>query len=228
MTSFSKNGSLESFQKIINEIYGLADDRLFSLPDLVANQERFTMRSLKGIRKGDQKKLKLNLLIAFSWTMAVANRLHINIEAVVLQRFPLVCSYCGKKPCVCKKMKVASRKNPKTKGKAIPKSVFELQSMFGEIYPVSSRTLSDAGIHLAEEMGELTERVYTFLGEHKNKFFNDLKNEIADYISCLFGLASSAGIDVAKELSKMYKNNCHVCHTSPCKCNFSSISRFES
>lgn len=228
MARFTENGSLLSFQKIINEIYGLPDDRLFSLPDLVSNQERFTMRALKGIRKNDKNKLKLNLLVAFSWTMAIANRLHINIENIVWQRFPYACSYCGQKPCVCKKDKVIKRVKSKKSIKTKPATLFAFQQMLAEIYPAKARTLSEAGVHLAEETGELTEAIYDFLGQHKNNQFDSVKDEMADYVSCFLGVVNSSGINVAKELSKMYKNNCHACHKCPCACNFSFVSKFKS
>lgn len=228
MAKFSPKESLLKFQRFINEIFGLPDDRLFSISDLLSNQERFTMRALKGIRKGDKKKLKKNLLIAFSWLMAIANRFHIDVENAVWLRFPLVCSYCGKSPCICKKTHPLKRIKIIRKKSLKPKSLADFQKMFSLIYPPSSRILSDAGVHLAEEMGELNEVVHHFLGEHKNRQFEEIKNEIADYISCIFGVANSAKIDMAKEFVKMYYRNCHVCHKVPCICNFSFVAKFSS
>jgi len=228
MARFSSKESLSQFQNFIGEIYNLPDDRLFSLSDLVSNQERFTMRALKGIRKVDKKKIIKNLLIAFSWLMAITNRLHIDAEKEVWRRFPFICSYCGECPCSCKKIKPKKRKKIISKKSQKPKNLIEIQKMFYFIYPPNSRTLADAGVHLAEEMGELSESIHFFLGEHKNKRFESVKNEIADYISCLFGVANSAKIDIVKELAKIYYNNCHVCHQSPCVCNFSFVADFKS
>lgn len=100
---FKATQNISDFQKFIQDVYGLPDDRLFSLSDLVSNQERFTMRALKGIRKEDKEKLKNNLLIAFSFVFAIANRLKIDVENNLWKRFPYVCSYCRKVPCQCKK-----------------------------------------------------------------------------------------------------------------------------
>ena len=96
MPQIKSSSTLQDFQELIKEIYGVPDDRLFSLSDLISNLERFTMRSLKGIRKQDKKKLELNLLISLSWLMAIANRLHVNTNEIVLNRFPYICSYCKK------------------------------------------------------------------------------------------------------------------------------------
>ena len=57
MPQIKSSSTLQDFQELIKEIYGVPDDRLFSLSDLISNLERFTMRSLKGIRKQDKKKL---------------------------------------------------------------------------------------------------------------------------------------------------------------------------
>jgi NTP pyrophosphatase (non-canonical NTP hydrolase) len=228
MTKFSKNYSVEKLQKMIGEIYGLPDDRLFSIWDLISNQERFTMRALKGIRKGDRKKLKDNLLISFSWLMAVANRLHINIEEATWKRFPLKCSYCGQSPCECKKIKSGGKAKFFRDISGRPGSLAGFQKMFRSIYPPDSRSLFEAGVHLAEEMGELSEAVHCYLGEHQKQQFEQIELEAADYVSCVFGVANSAKIDVSKELEKFYWKNCHDCHKSPCECNFTTVAKFKS
>lgn len=225
---FTEHQSLTHFQGFINKIFDLPDDRLFSISDLVSNQERFTMRALKGIRKNDKRKLKYNLLIAFSWLMAVANRLHVNVEKTVWRRFPMHCSYCGRRPCACKKIRPLRRVKNIGRDLPKPKNLAGFQKMFNLIYPPSNRTLADAGIHLAEETGEVSEAVHIFLGEHKKNDFEDVTNEIADYASCILGVANSAKIDLAKELGRIYYRNCHVCHKVPCVCGFSFVAKFES
>ena len=87
-----------------------------------------------------------------------------DVESAVWHRFPFVCSYCGKRPCSCKKNKSAKRK----------------------------------------------------------------QNEIADYVSCVFGVANSAKIDLAAELAKLFRNNCHVCRKAPCRCSFAFVAKFKS
>ena len=109
MSRFYKKQTLSEFQNLISEIYSLPDDRLYSIWDLLTQQQRFTMRSLKGIRKGDIEKVKYNLLISFSWLMAIANRLHIDLDEDIWKRFPGMCSYCGAMPCMCKKEKPSKR-----------------------------------------------------------------------------------------------------------------------
>jgi len=228
MASFPKNGSLADFQDFINDIYGLPDDRMFSISDLLSNVERFTMRAIKGIRKNDKRKRDENLIIAFSWFMAVGNRLHINLEESIWNRFPNVCSYCATSPCECKATKRKTRKRIIVKRKDKPKTLEGFQRMFARIYPPKKRTLEVAGIHLAEEIGEVSEAVHVFLGEHKPEQFHAITHELADYASCLFGVANSATLDMAKALAKNYRKNCHACHKSPCACGFSYIAKFDS
>ncbi len=228
MASFPKTGSIKRFQRFIYEVYGLPDDRMFSTHDLLSNMERFTMRAIKGIRKSDARKLKQNLLIAFSWYMAVANRIHVSVEEAIWNRFPGMCSYCGKAPCECKATKRERRKRNMPPPSARPKTLKDFQLMFERIYPSSERTIEDAGIHWAEETGEVSEAMSVFLGEHKAEQFETIVHELADYASCLFGVANSARIDVARSLAEHYKNNCHACHRIPCECGFSYIAKFDS
>lgn len=160
--------------------------------------------------------------------MGIANRLHLDVDDAVWRRFPMACSYCGKRPCACKAIKPKQRARLSRKDSLKPSTLRAFQEMFAAIYPPSSRTLAGAGVHLAEEVGEVNEAVHIFLGEHKNTQFTDLTNEIADCVSCIFGVANSADIDVARGLADMYRNNCHSCHKAPCVCSFSFIAKFVS
>ncbi len=228
MASFKKTGTIRDFQGLVATVYGLSNDRLYSsIEDLLMQEQRFLMRALKGIRKGDIQKVKHNLLISLSWLMSMCNRFHIDAEDEVWNRFPMRCSYCGKLPCACKAMKASSRARFKRDNTLRPHSLSSFQKMFAAIYPPDARTLIDAGIHLAEEVGEVSEAIHSFVGQHLNSQFDQIKCEIADLLSCIFGVANSAHIDIAKELEKMYANNCHVCHKAPCICNFSEVSKIK-
>jgi len=213
----------------MKKTYSIPDDRFYSLNDLLINQQRFAMRALKGIRKKDRAKLKKNLIVAFSWMMTISGRLHIDIEKITLKRFPFACSYCGEAPCKCQKnykekKKIKSESSRENK----PLNLVDMQEMFEAIYPSRRRTLEEAGIHLAEEIGELGEAILYYFGEHKKRQFEQIEIEIADYVSCIFGIANSANINMALEFSKMFKKGCQVCHKIPCNCNFSFVSKYQS
>jgi len=228
VASFPPDGSIGDLQRFVYQVYSLPDDRLYSVSDLLANQQRFTMRALKGIRKGDAAKLERNLLIAFSWMLAVANRLHVDVESVVWKRFPMLCSYCGSKPCVCKSTKPTERARVVRRDSLKPESLAGFQQMFAEIYPPSGRTLADAGVHLAEEMGEVAEAIHGFAGTHRGKQFAEVELELADFVSCVMGVANSAGIPLAARFAEKYVRNCHVCHALPCSCSYDAVASFKS
>lgn len=226
MAQFTEKQSLTEFEDFLVGVYGTLDDRIYSLWDLLAQLQRFTMRALKGIRKGDNEKLKYNLAIAFAWLPST--RLHIDIEKVLWERFPNKCSYCGEKPCQCKNIKPTSRKALVRNDTERPRTLAEFQKMFEGIYPHEARTLQDAGVHLAEEVGEVSEAIHNYLGQHKPELFKNVEEEMADYMSCIFGVANSAGVDLAKQLAEMFYDDCHVCHKAPCECTFESVMNFQS
>jgi NTP pyrophosphatase (non-canonical NTP hydrolase) len=228
MPRVTKNTSVKYFQSFIYEIYSLPNDRQFSVPDMLSNIERFLLRGLKGIRKGNKEKTKSNLLISLSWFMSLMNQLHIDIEDEIWKRFPNLCSYCGTSPCSCKILKIQKRQKIKINNKFRPKTFVEFQEMFERIYPSTTRTLDHAGVHLAEEVGELSESLLSYRGSHKENDFAEVVLESADLLSCYIGVFNSMGLNIGKELSSIYKNNCHACHNTPCTCNFSSVIKYKS
>jgi NTP pyrophosphatase (non-canonical NTP hydrolase) len=223
MARFYSEQSLRHLQEFTNDIYGVPDDRQYSLEDLLTHMQRFAMRALKGIRKENLEKTKTNLIISLLWALAIANRLHIDLEDEVWQRFPMLCSYCGKQPCACKTIKASQRLKVKIDNALRPKTLNGLQQMFNHIYPDKSRTIVDAGIHFAEEVGEVSEAIHNYIGQHLQKQFEEVRLEMADFVSCVLGIANSLNIELGKELADMFHDNCHVCHTLPCSCTFTTV-----
>jgi len=228
MAQVKPNTTIREYQQFVQDVYGLSNSRYFSLQDMLVNIERFVTRGMKGIRKRDDQKTKLNLMIALSWFMSMQNQLHIDIEDEVFNRFPYVCSYCALCPCACKAQKVQERRFITVDQEKRPKTLEEFQKMFNAIYPASSRTLDHAGVHLAEEMGEIAEAVLIYRGGHGDRDFENVMLECADFVSCLMGVFNSLGINLAKELSVEFSENCHVCKKAPCQCNFNTIMQFKS
>lgn len=54
VASFAPDGPISDLQRFVHQVYSLPDDRLFSISDLLANQQRFTMRALKGFGRAMQ------------------------------------------------------------------------------------------------------------------------------------------------------------------------------
>lgn len=227
MAKVNPNTTIKEYQQFTKDVYGLPNSRYFSVQDMVTNIERFMMRGLKGIRKGDNEKTKLNLIVSLSWFMSMLNQLHIDIEEEVWKRFPYVCSYCAFCPCVCKAKKIQTRQKVVISENKRPKTMHDFQKMFDEIYPASSRTLDHAGVHLVEEMGEVAEAILIYRGNHNDEDFKKVILECADLISCIMGVFNSLEINLAKELSIIFNNNCHACHKAPCICNFVNIVQFK-
>jgi NTP pyrophosphatase (non-canonical NTP hydrolase) len=109
-----------------------------------------------------------------------------------------------------------------------PRTISEYQKMFAEIYPPSRRSLEHAGIHLAEEVGELSEAVLQFRGRHSEEDFNLVVLEASDLYSCMMGVMNSLGVDYEKELVGMFSKGCHICRKSPCVCDYQFVINFKS
>ncbi|HDZ54845.1 MAG TPA: hypothetical protein ENI19_00570 [Candidatus Nealsonbacteria bacterium] len=228
MASVTQHTTINEYQDFVQKVYRLPNDRFFSSWDMLTNIERFITRGLKGIRKEDRDKTKVNLLISFSWLMSMMNQFHIGLENEVWKRFPYLCSYCASCPCSCKKNKVGKRQKVFVDEEKRPKTLKDFQVMFSEIYPSETRTLEHVGIHLAEEIGEFAEAILAYRGGHKEEDFNNIPLEAADLFSCFMGVFNSIEESMAKELSIMFSNNCYMCKNAPCTCSFKTIAEFKS
>ncbi|HLD04213.1 MAG TPA: hypothetical protein VJG90_00685 [Candidatus Nanoarchaeia archaeon] len=227
MPSLSSDASIQQIQAFAREVYALPNDRCYELEDLLGNVQRFAMRGLKGIRQGDIEKTKKNLIVSFSWFMSIMNRLHMDVEEAVWQRFPYACSYCANCPCECKAEQPAARETPPVSETRRPHTLAEFQRMFNEVYPSGSRLLAMVAVHLAEEIGEFSEALLAWKGTHTERDFDKVFVEGADYFSCILTLFNTLKISMAQELAKMFHNNCHICHNLPCSCSYDFVREFK-
>ncbi len=227
MASVKKDTTITEYQDFVQEVYGLNNDRYFNTEGMLTQIQRFAMQALKGIRKNDREKTKLNLIISISWFTSLMNQLHIKLEEEIWQRFPYLCSYCATLSCSCAVTHPAERKETVKDESKRPKTLAEFQIMFEKIYPAESRTLEHAGVHLAEELGEFSEAILLYRGQHQDKDFERITFEAADLFSCFMGVFNSIKANYAEELALLFSENCHVCKKAPCECTFEYIMGFK-
>lgn len=228
MASIKPNTTIREYQNFVQQVYGVPNDQHWDTQEMLTNTQRFTMRGMKGIRKGNTAKITLNLLITLTWFGSLMNRLHIDLEQEIWNRFPYMCSYCAHCPCVCKGQKVKTRKKVVFNEKKRPKTLADFQDMFKAIYPPETRSIEHVGIHLAEEMGELSEAVLQYQSFRNKEDFMKITQEAADFFSCIMGVCNSMRVSVARELSHLFSKNCHICKRAPCECSFPFVANFKS
>jgi len=215
--------SLTHFQKMNEEIYLLQNNRNYETADMVSRMHRYITQVLKAVRKEKTENAGFWLSLSFSWSLALANRLHIELESEMWKRFPGVCPYCNQPRCACKE-RAAERQelylNPVHIAR--PTSLNGYQWMFAEIYPYN--TLQDAVMHLAEEAGEVDEAIEHYTGTHDAKLFEEILIELVDVITNMLAVATCLRLDLATEMEKVFAEGCNQCHKTPCKCGFTTSS----
>ena len=228
MASIQRTSSVRDYQEFVKTVYNKPNDLHYGLSDMLNNVQRFSMRALKGIRKGDKEKTRINLTISMGWFMSTLNRLHIDLEESAWKRFPYICSYCGTCPRECKEGMQEERFEGSCAESKKPLSIKGFQKMYEEIYPSRDRTLEHAGVHLAEEIGEFSEAILAYRGQHMDEQLKNIHLEAADVFSCFMGIFNSLNIDFSKELAIIFAKNCHECNEAPCICDFTSVMNYES
>jgi NTP pyrophosphatase (non-canonical NTP hydrolase) len=208
--------SLTDFQALNQGIYGVQNDRNFEAADMASRIHSYITRVLKAVRKNNTEHACYHLAMGFSWSLALANRLHINLDDQMWERFPGYCPYCLKTPCSCKER--AEERGQRQPIGERPTTLRQFQNMLRGIYP--NNTLKDAAMHLAEESGELGENVEFFRGTHDPEHFNEIVIELVDVVTNICAVASCLGVDLAVEMEHNMGDGCPKCHESPCGCGY--------
>lgn len=214
-----RNYSLKDMQALNERIYG-SNNRLFFDPlRIVARIGRFGGRLHKAARCNDINAIAFHLVMTFSWSLALANKLGADIENELWKRYPGACSHCGFGPCMCKLTKEGRETVIPLKIVAeCPRTLDEFQAMFGKIYP-NNNALAESG-HLIEELCEVLEAIDNLTGTSRQEFLADSVEELCDVLAHLFGVATCSKISLAEHMEKHFADGCCKCHLVPCQCMF--------
>jgi hypothetical protein len=206
-------------QNINRQIYQIANDRIYTSQELGGKIGRYVTKVVKSVRKEAKAEIPSNLLIAFSWAMALANRLHISLHDEVWKRFPYKCPYCTTCPCGCKE-RAEHRSVILADRSQRPVSLDEYIRMFLTIYP--NNTTKDSILHLCEESLELTEALMAFSRTQgkEGRWFGEVGLELTDVIANTFAVCACEKIDLESLYFNAFNGGCPSCKKRECDCGF--------
>lgn len=175
----------------------------------------------------------------FAWYSALANRLEIDLDDALWQKYPLVCPRCLSRKCDCTdsppqidptKLSMVALENSHMR----PSSLREWQVMFAQLYkgpngradiPQSKERLALVFSRIVEELGEVAEslRLDPVVDVDAQLI---LKNEMADLGAWIFTLANNLhcvdpaahGANLADILWDLYPGKCNRCGEPKCIC----------
>ena len=182
-------------------------------------------------------------LRSFSWLIALANNLSIDLEEAILQRYPGVCPYCHSTRCVC--VKTGKKPNQQMPAYKIPEELFYLaqpilrephsfhraSDVISEVYPNNLTTWDAIGAwkhtsKFSEELAEIHEAYSKYFA--KKKPISAVAEEFADLFAWLLTAWRIAlpNVNVDESFITYYQDGCPVCarHVN-CNCSrFSDLS----
>lgn len=210
------NPTLNGILEQNNNIYQIADDRLYSIEDLLYYNRKFIGRYLNSKNSTNNV---IELLIGLEWFLSIINRYHIDLEQQLWQHFPFKCPYCLDIPCTCTNHKVKPAKTGRPpSGK--PKTFADWQDLFKKIYP--NKNLENINSKLLKQLEKFSDAIRLFMKEKRKKYFYEAELESANYFSLFLQTANTLNIELDHELNLLLKNGCYVCRKTPCECNFFS------
>lgn len=216
--------TLGGLQKQNEDIYGKQNRKNYSEPwRIIFRIMAYLGMVHKTVRREKTLTLSHHLCMGFSWSLALANNLQIDLETEVWKKFPGVCPYCGLLPC-SPSCNTKERPADRIHGIAIQesqqKTFRELQTMLREIYP-NNVAKSSAG-HMLEELCEVAQAIDHWKGRHEDQLFQRIVTESVDVLTHLCAVASCNDLDLAEDMGKIFGNGCPRCRHLECDCQFTT------
>lgn len=209
-----------TFEEILEqnkEIYGIPDDRLYSIDDILYNIQKFALLYLSS-QKSSVGDAILNINIAFAWLLALINRYHIDVEEIMWHRYAYKCPFCLEIPCDCASNKDQTSKKTGRPPSGKPKNISEWQIMYKKIY--NSDKEEDLKSKYIDDMQHLFDLIRLFMREKRKSQFKQLEIELVDFLVSYIRLLNTYMKDVTICFEEMFDNGCYVCHHIPCECNY--------
>ena len=212
--------TVSDFQQFNRDMYGKKNDLHFADPrDILIKMIRYWGHTTKGIRKNRTQIILHDSAMMVSWSFALANHYHVDIEQGLWKYFPGVCPYCANRPCTCPPDNKPGRAIIVPDESLRPHSMTWFQMLLRQIYP--NNTLGGSGMHLTEEMAEIAEAIQAFEKCQSNECLEEISLELADVFTNIFAVASCTGFDVAEAFQRTFENGCPRCNLEECHCGYS-------
>jgi diguanylate cyclase (GGDEF) domain len=235
MSKYKADQSLNTWVTMLQEIYGVSQNYAKSPNEVHVHLTEVT----GGLGRFLIKKKDLGSAIrfaakTFAWTIALLVKVKpqdINIEDILLRKFPGVCPYCHYAPCQCWR-----GTKPDLDEQRIRNAFFtfagvarrtpnDFQLMFRRIYSESWENQAEVVpiiiTRLFEELAEIAEAIRFF-----HLYPTNFDNELADFLAWWFALISTMHqiapqanpLLVEDLLWQSYPGYCLDCQLRPCFC----------
>ena len=200
---------------MFRRIFQAKNDRDYSPSDLLLRIEEEAAQIDEALRKETLGDVQQPLARLLAWLFSLCNRMNIDLQDVVWQKYQGICPYCGREEnCMC--ITYTDTQNPKEwyrnpSGK-IPSSLKEWQVMFDKIYGRinSLMWLISIWLHFHEELGEV-------IRDFRLKS-PKMKEEIADTFAWIIAFANKIKINLEEILWNQYPGRCDTCGKEKCIC----------
>lgn len=200
------------------KIYGIPDDRLYSIEDLLYGLQKFLFRYLEENEKHNKKETIKNLNIALAWFLSLVNRYHLDLEQDLWTRYSYKCPFCLDIPCNCQKIKLSQAKKTGRPASRKPQKLKEWQKMLAKIY--SDQNIEEINIKCLRSYEELNYTFRHFLHKKEKKYLQEIKIRTVDFFVLIIRLYNFLQKDLALQFQTMFHQGCYVCHKTPCECLF--------
>jgi hypothetical protein len=213
--------SLDEMQNLNEQIYGPNNELFFGHLRILARIGRFVGRLPDAVECGDINVVAFHSTMAFSWSLAEANKLGVKTEKELWERFPGVCSHCKFGPCMCKQIKKGMDPDKIMPSRVVtecPTTLDGFQAMFQRIYP-NNTPMGQCG-HLLQELCEVLEAMDNFTGTKKPEFKIHVVSELCDVFANIMGVVNCSKVSLASRMEQYFYDGCHACHLTPCGCPF--------
>lgn len=222
MEILSRPKTLCGFQKMFRHIYGRMNIDKYSAEELVMRLMEESTKMMELVRKDLRKYISIRLAHIYSWTNAVTNRLEIDLQEALWNKFPGVCSYCLRdKDCICglehpefsEEQKTNFLRRKRREHDNEPHSISEHQAFHKLLYGKQNERilLIQTVAHIAEEAGEVSEQYR--LGSKETTAV-----ELADVVSWIFATFTRLEVDAEETIWNTYPYECVTCHQDRCQC----------
>ena len=205
--------------KLNLKIYGVIDDRLYSVDDLLYYSQKYMLRFIDQTENKKNKQAKIDLIAALFWYIALLCRFHIDIEKELWKHYSFKCPRCLDIPCSCENIDTSKRKKTGRPSSRRPKNLTDWQQMIKKIYPVEE--MPDISNKLIKCLDKLSFYFRNYIKKPNDKNFKELKYRTTDYFVLFFESFNLVNVDMEQQIMKMFENGCYVCHKTPCICNYS-------